>query len=62
MKLKANRGRRDAEDIQRLLTVCRVKTVEQAQQIYEAYHPQEVLSGAVKARIEAYVTRGATQP
>jgi transposase len=27
MKLKANRGRRDAEDIARLLAVCKVKTV-----------------------------------
>jgi hypothetical protein len=52
MKLKANRGRRDAEDVARLLAVCKVTTVEQAQQIYESYQPQEVLPGEVTARIE----------
>ncbi len=57
MKLKANRGRRDADDIARLLAVCKVKTVEQAQQMYENYHPQEVLSEAVQARIEAVLSR-----
>ena len=55
MKLKANRGRRDADDIRTLLSFCRVRTVEQAQQIYETFHPQEVLSPAVTARIRAYL-------
>ena len=55
MKLKANRGRRDADDIKTLLAVCRVRTVEQAQRIYEHYHPQEVLSPAVTARIQTYL-------
>ena len=60
MKLKANRGRRDAEDIERLLTICRIRNVEQAQQLYEKYHPQELLSETVIARIEAYLARQQT--
>jgi hypothetical protein len=57
MKLKANRGRRDAEDIERLLAVCRIRSVDEAQQLYERYHAQEVLSDSVVVRIEAYLAR-----
>jgi hypothetical protein len=56
MKLKSNRGRRDADDIGRLLAICRINSVEQAQQVYESYHTQEELSAAAVARIEAYLT------
>ncbi len=55
MKLKANRGRRDADDIDRLLAICHVKSVDQAQQVYERYYAQETLSASAVARIDAYL-------
>ncbi len=55
MKLKANRGRRDADDINRLLAICHIKSVDQAQQVYERYHAQETLSASAVARIDAYL-------
>lgn len=61
MKLYANRGRRDADDIDYLLGVCGVTTVEEAQEIYERYHAQDVLTDAAVTRIEHWLDRrGAT--
>lgn len=52
MKLHANRGRCDADDIDYLLGVCRVTTVQDAQEIYERYQAQDVRTDAAVARIE----------
>jgi hypothetical protein len=55
MKLAANRGRRDSDDIAALLDICKVSSVDQAQQVYETYHAQGVLSSAATARIQAHL-------
>jgi len=60
MKLYANRGRRDADDIDYLLGVCGVTTVQDAQEIYERYHSQDVLTDAAVARIEHWLGRRET--
>jgi hypothetical protein len=57
MKLYANRGRRDADDIDYLLGVCGVTTVQDAQEIYERYHAQDVLTDAAVTRIEHWLDR-----
>lgn len=57
MKLYANRGRRDADDIDYLLGVCGVTTVQDAQEIYERYHAQDVLADAAVTRIEHWLDR-----
>ena len=57
MKLYANRGRRDADDIDYLLEVCGVTTVKEAQEIYERYHAQDVLTDAAVTRIEYWLDR-----
>jgi hypothetical protein len=57
MKLHANRGRRDADDIDYLLGVCGVTTVQDAQEIYERYHAQDVLTDAAVTRIEHWLDR-----
>jgi len=57
MKLYANRGRRDADDIDYLLGVCGVTTVQDAQEIYERYHAQDVLTDAAVTRIEHWLAR-----
>jgi len=55
MKLAANRGRRDNDDIAALLEICEITSVEQAQAVYESYHAQGVLSRTAVARIEAHL-------
>lgn len=55
MKLRANRGRRDSADIERLLRICKVTSVDEVQQIYEKYFSQEVLSEPAVARIEFFL-------
>lgn len=55
MKLRANRGRRDSDDIAALLDICDIASVDQAQELYETYHSQAVLSAAAVARIEAHL-------
>lgn len=55
MKLRANRGRRDTEDIEYLLNRCAVTSVQDAQEIYERYHPQEVLTETAATRVQAWL-------
>lgn len=55
MKLAANRGRRDSDDIAALLDICEITSVDQAQELYETYHSQAVLSNTAVARIEAHL-------
>lgn len=55
MKLYANRGTRDSEDIAVLLRVCNVTSVEHAQDIYERYHAQDVLTPSAEARVRAWI-------
>lgn len=57
MKLFANRGIRDIDDIEFLLSACEIKSVQDAQDIYERYHAQEMLSDSAIARIEHWLIR-----
>lgn len=57
MKLLANRGIRDSDDIEFLLSACEITSVQDAQDIYERYHAQEMLSDSAIARIEHWLTR-----
>jgi hypothetical protein len=43
MKLRANRPGRDTDDIRRLLALCDINTVEDADELYEDYYPGESL-------------------
>lgn len=44
MKLKANRGLRDNEDIESLLKICDLKSIAEVEEIYEKYEPQGVIN------------------
>jgi hypothetical protein len=55
MKLAANRGARDAADIEFLLQCCDVTSIEHAQQIYERYHVQDVLTDSARARVQRWL-------
>jgi hypothetical protein len=57
MKLLANRGRRDTDDIHFLLDSCQVTSLDEAQEIYERYNHQEVLSVSARARVEEWLGR-----
>ncbi len=57
MKLLANRGRRDTTDIEFLLDRCQIKSLEQAQEIYERFHAQDVITDAAAARITSWLER-----
>ena len=55
MKLRANRGIRDSDDITFLLAACNVKSLADAQEIYERYHAQDVISPNATARIQRWL-------
>ena len=55
MKLYANRGIRDTEDIEYLLGVCEITSLAQAQEIYERYHAQDVITDSASLRIQAWL-------
>lgn len=55
MKLLANRGVRDSDDIQFLLAACNVRSLDDAQAIYERYHAQDVLSAGATARVQHWL-------
>lgn len=55
MKLRANRGVRDNDDIAFLLNLCNITCLSDAQEIYERYHAQDVLPDAAAARIEHWL-------
>ena len=44
MKLFAARGRRDSQDIDRLLDACAIKDIDGAIAVFERYYPEEELS------------------
>lgn len=56
MKLRANRGIRDSDDIYFLLEQCKVSSLEDAQAIYETYHAQDVLTTDAEARVRHWLT------
>jgi hypothetical protein len=60
MKLLANRGVRDSDDIGFLLSECGVESVTDAQAIYESYHAQEELSASAAARVQFWLDHRAT--
>jgi hypothetical protein len=55
MKLLANRGIRDSDDIEFLLAACYVRCLDDAQEIYEKYHAQDVLSPSAMARVQHWL-------
>ena len=57
MKLLANRGIRDSADIEFLLEACKVRSLEDAQTIYENYRAQEVISPSAAARVQHWLAR-----
>ena len=55
MKLFASRGSRDAEDIATLLSACDVRSVEEAQAIFDRYYPDEEIKQRGRRVVEAWL-------
>ncbi|MGH8995528.1 MAG: DUF6036 family nucleotidyltransferase [Acidimicrobiales bacterium] len=53
MKLLAGRGRRDADDIDRLLDKCEITSVQAAKNIFDRYYPTEVIAAPALAQLHA---------
>lgn len=48
MKLRADRGLRDRDDIYNLLVICGCKSILEVEEIYEKFHHQEVMDGRTR--------------
>ena len=48
MKLKADRGRRDRPDIEALIGLCAITTIDDIDKLFEAFHHQEVLKAETR--------------
>ncbi len=53
MKLLAGRGRRDADDIDRLLDECGISTLSAAEELFDRYYPTEVIAASAQRQLEA---------
>jgi hypothetical protein len=52
MKLRAGRGRRDAEDIDRLLDACGIASVADAVELFDCYYPQDEIATPAILQLE----------
>ena len=52
MKLRAGRGRRDSDDIDRLLDACGIASVGDAVRLFGRYHPQDEISTPAMFQLE----------
>jgi hypothetical protein len=52
MKLRAGRGRRDADDIDRLLDACEVASVADAVALFGRYFPQDEMATPAILQLE----------
>jgi hypothetical protein len=52
MKLRAGRGRRDADDIDRLLDACEIVSMADAVELFDSYYPQDEIAGPAILQLE----------
>ena len=60
MKLRANRPGRDTRDIRLLLALCDIDTIEQAEALYEAFYPSDLLTERAERMVTAILEGGPT--
>ena len=61
MTLRANRGIRDSDDISFLLKACGIESIDDAQEIYEDYHAQDVLTNSARERVQYWLDNRESQ-
>ena len=54
-KIRASRGRRDAEDIGFLLAIVGIESVEAAIELYKAYYPEDPLNTRAKPLLKSII-------
>jgi hypothetical protein len=52
MKLRAGRGRRDSDDIDRLLDACRISSVGDAVELFDCYYPRDEIAAPAMFQLE----------
>jgi hypothetical protein len=57
MKLWAGRGRRDGPDIEKLLAMCDVNCVEDAEHIFDHYYPEEAMKPGARKWLEGWLAK-----
>jgi hypothetical protein len=55
MKLRAGRGRRDADDIDRLLDACGIASLADAIELFDGYYPQDEIAAPGLPSVEGAV-------
>ena len=58
MKLRANRPGRDTNDIRQLLRLCDVRTLDEAEELYEDFYPGDALSDRAVKMVAAILDAG----
>jgi hypothetical protein len=53
MKLRAGRGRRDADDIDRLLDACGIASLAEAVELFDGYYPEDEIAAPAFLQLEA---------
>jgi hypothetical protein len=53
MKLRANRPGRDTRDIRLLLALCEIRTLEEAEELYEEFYPGDLLTERAERMVTA---------
>jgi hypothetical protein len=58
MKLRANRPGRDDTDIAKLMAICGISSVAEAEDLYESYYSAEMMPDRAVAMVTRIVTVG----
>jgi hypothetical protein len=58
MKLRANRPGRDTNDIRQLLSLCKITTLEAAENFYEEYYPSDGLTDRAVVMVQRILDGG----
>ncbi len=62
MKLRANRPGRDTRDIRLLLALCEIRTLEDAEELYEEFYPGDLLTDRAERMVIAILDGEPTPP
>ena len=52
MKIRAGRGRRDADDIARLLETCAIKSMASTEELFGHYYPDDEIAMPARRQLE----------
>ena len=62
MKLRAARPGRDTDDIRHLLPLCKIESIDAAEELYESFYPGDVLSDRAVAQVPNILSEEPASP